>query len=165
MTGDTLQLIRWLTGQNPEAVWDVKKHTAKRSLSANGYYWTLIGKMADALRMPKPEVHNRMLRAYGQVQGIAGRLVTVTIPDTEEAEKQTLMAESYHVKPTSQVKLGTKGQMFRTYVMLKGSHELNTQEFSVLLDGTVSEAKQIGIETLTPIELEAMYAAEHCKAK
>lgn len=164
MTGDTLQLIRWLTGQNPETVWDVKKHTARRSLSANAYYWVLLGKMADALRLPKPEVHNRMLRAYGQVQGIEGRLVTVTIPDTEEAEKQTLMAESFHVRPTSQVKLGTKNQMFRTYLLLKGSHELNTQEFSMLLDGTVQEAKQLGIETLTPMELEAMYA-EHSKAK
>lgn len=158
MTGDTLQLIRWLTGQNPETVWDVKKHTVKRSRSQNSYYWELLGKMADALRMPKPELHNRMLRAYGQVQGISGRLVTVTIPDTEEAEKQTLMAESYHVRPTSQVKMGTKSQMFRTYVLLKGSHELNTQEFTVLLDGTIQEAKQIGIETLKPIELEAMRA-------
>lgn len=158
MTGTTLQLIRWLTNQKPDTEWDVKKHTKKRSLSANGYYWTIIGQMADALRMAKPEVHNRMLRAYGQAQGIDGRLVTVTIPDTEKAEREALMAESYHIRPTSQVKLGTKGQMFRTYVLLKGSHELNTKEFSVLLDGTIREAEQLGIETLTPAELEVLYA-------
>lgn len=158
MTGTTLQLIRWLTNQKPDTEWDVKKHTKKRSLSANGFYWKLIGQMADALRMAKPEVHNRMLRAYGQAQGIDGRLVTVTIPDTEKAEREALMAESYHIRPTSQVKLGTKGQMFRTYVLLKGSHELNTKEFSVLLDGTIREAEQLGIETLTPAEIEALYA-------
>lgn len=158
MTGTTLQLIRWLTNQKPDTEWDVKKHTKKRSLSANGFYWKLIGQMADALRMAKPEVHNRMLRAYGQAQGIDGRLVTVTIPDTEKAEREALMAESYHIRPTSQVKLGTKGQMFRTYVLLKGSHELNTKEFSVLLDGTIREAEQLGIETLTPTELEVLYA-------
>ncbi len=161
MTGTTMLLIKWLTSQKPDTVWDIKRHTGKRSLNANSYYWVLIGKMADALRLPKPVVHNKMLRAYGQVQGIAGRLVTVTIPDTEEAEKQTLMAESYHVRPTSQVKLGTKNQMFRTYVMLKGSHELNTEEFSALLDGTILEAQMIGIETLKPIELEALKYAEH----
>lgn len=161
MTGNTLQLIRWLTGQKPKTEWDIKKHTKKRSLNANGYYWTLIGQMADKLRIAKPEVHNRMLRAYGQAQGIDGRLVTVTIPDTEKAEKETLLAESYHIRPTSQVKLGTKGQMFRTYVLLKGSHELDTKEFSILLDGTIREAEQIGIQTLTPAELERLYAEHH----
>lgn len=160
MTGTTPQIIRWLTMQDQGRVWDVKRHYEKRSLSQNGYYWQLVGKIADAMRIPKPEVHNKMLRAYGQVQGIDGRLITVTIPDTEKAEKQTLLAESYHVKPTSQVKLGTKNQLFRTYVLLKGSHELTTEEFSVLLDGTIREAQSIGIETITPLELEAMRAYE-----
>ena len=160
MTGTTPQIIRWLTMQDQELVWDVKRHSEKRTLSQNGYYWQLIGKMADALRLPKPEVHNKMLRAYGQVQGIDGRIMTVTIPDTEKAERQTLLAEGYHVKPTSQVRLGTKNQLFRTYVLLKGSHELNTEEFSILLDGTIHEAQNIGIETITPLELEAMRAYE-----
>lgn len=161
MTGTPSQVIVWMTKQKDGTLWDVKKHTEKRSLSANGYYWVLIGKMADTLRIPKPEVHNRMLRAYGQPHVIGGRLATVPIPDTEEAEKETLMAETYHVRPTSQVRMGTKNQMFRTYILLRGSHELTTQEFSVLLDGTIREAQQIGIETLKPIELEALYAAEH----
>lgn len=165
MTGTTPQIIRWLTMQEQERVWDVKRHTEKRSLSQNAYYWQLVGKMADVLRIPKPEVHNRMLRAYGQVQGIDGRLVTVTIPDTEKAEKEALMAETYHIKPTSQVRMGTKEQMFRTYILLKGSHELNTVEMTALLDGTIQEAQSIGIDTMKPIELEALraYEAQHHK--
>lgn len=160
MTGNAAQVIRWLTTQDPEKVWDVKQHSQKRTLTANGFYWHLVGKMADALRIPKPEVHNRMLRAYGQVQGIDGRLVPVEIPNTEKAEQEVLMAETYHLKPTSQVRLGTKGQMFRTYVLLKGSHELTSEQFAVLLDGIIREAEQIGIETLTPMELEALKAYE-----
>lgn len=165
MTGTAAEVIRWLTTQDPAKVWDIKRHSEKRSLSQNAYFHVLIGKMADALRMPKTEVHNRMLRAYGQVQGIDGRLVTVTIPDTEKAEKEILMAETYHLKPTSQVRLGTKNQMFRTYVLLKGSHELTTEEFAVLLDGTIREAEQAGVETLTPTELEALKYAEHHQRK
>ena len=160
MTGTAMQIIQWLTKQKDGQVWEIKRHYEKRSLTQNSLYWKLIGLMADEMRLPKPEVHNKMLRAYGQVQGIDGRLITVTIPDTEKAEKQTLLAESYHVKPTSQVKLGTKNQLFRTYVLLKGSHELTTEEFSVLLDGTIREAQSIGIETITPLELEAMRAYE-----
>lgn len=163
MIGNAMQIIQFLTKQKDGQEWEIKKHTKKRSLNANGYYWTLIGQMADKLRIAKPEVHNRMLRSYGQAQGIDGRLVTVTIPDTEKAEKETLLAESYHIRPTSQVKMGTKGQMFRTYVLLKGSHEMDTREFSILLDGTIREAEQIGIQTLTPAELERLYAEHHQK--
>jgi hypothetical protein len=165
MTGTAMQIIQWLSKQKDGQVWEIKRRSQMRSLTANAYYWVLVGKMADALRIPKPEVHNKMLRAYGQVQGIDGRLVTVTIPDTEKAEKEILMAETYHLKPTSQVKLGTKDQMFRTYVLLKGSHELTSEEFTVLLDGTVREAEQAGVETLTPMELEALKYAEHHKNK
>ena len=163
MTGSTLQLIRWLTGQKPETLWDVKRHTQKRTLSQNAYYWQLIGKMADAMRLPKPAVHNEMLRAYGQAQGIDGRLVTVEIKDTEKAYNEALRMETVHLKPTSQVRMGTKNQMFRTYVMLRGSHEYDMREMSILLDGTIQEAQNLGIETLSPQELEAMraYEAQH----
>lgn len=161
MIGTALQIIRWLATQKPEQMWEIKKHTKKRTLSQNAYYWQLCGQLADVLRLPKSVVHNNMLRAYGQAQGIDGRLVTVTIPDTEKAWKQALMAETFHVKPTSQVRLGSKNQMFRTYVLLKGSHELTTEEMSVLVDGIVQEAQEQGIETLTPAELERMRSAEH----
>ena len=161
MTGTTLQLIRWLTGQKPEAVWDVKKHTQKRTLSQNAYYWQLVGKIADVKRLPKSKVPNMMLRDYGQAQGIDGRLVTVTIPDTDKAFEEAIRSETFHIKPTSQVKLGTKNQMFRTYILLKGSHEMTTEEMSVLVDGAVQEAQNLEIETLTPAELEAIRDAEY----
>ena len=88
MTGTSVQVIRWMVGQDQTTVWDVKKHTEKRSLSQNAYFHVLLGKIADAMRLPKPVVHNMMIRRYGQAQGIAGRLVTVAIPDTEKAEKE-----------------------------------------------------------------------------
>ena len=145
MTGTSVQVIRWMVGQDQTTVWDVKKHKEKRSLTQNGYYWTLIEKMADVMKLPKP--------------GIAGRLVTVAIPDTEKAEKETLLAETFHLRPTAQVRMGTKGQMFRTYVMMKGSHELDSREMAILLDGTIQEAEQLGIETLTPAERERLWKA------
>lgn len=159
MTGNAMQIIQWLTRQKDGQLWEIKKHREKRSLSQNSYYWLLCGKIADALRLSKEQVHNEMLRSYGQVDRIAGGLVTVPIPDTEKAEQEVLRSMKYHLKPTSQVRAGVKG-MYRTYVMLKGSHDLNTEEMSILLDGTVQEAQQLGIETLTPAELEAMRAYE-----
>lgn len=163
MIGNALQVIRWLSSQDQAQEWEIKKHRKKRSLSQNAYYWVLLTKVADAMRLPKPEVHNRMLRAYGQPQGIDGRLMTVTIPDTEKAEREALRAETYHIRPTSQVLMGTKKQMFRTYVMLRGSSTYDTNEMTILLDGLIQEAQSLGIETITPAELEEIrqYEQEH----
>ena len=166
MIGNAMQVIRWLSTQKQDIEWEIKPHRRKRTLSQNAYYWQLIGQMADALRLPKEQVHNEMLRSYGQVQGIDGWMMTVPVPDTDEAERQALRATTYHIRPTSQVRMGAKNQMFRTYVMLKGSHEMNTEEMTILLDGTIQEAQALGIETLRPIELEAMRAYEqHHKTK
>lgn len=154
MTGNAVQIIRWLTTQKQETVWEIKKQKKKRSLDANGYYWKLVSEISEKLRVSKNEVHNILLRRYGQAEGIDGRLVTVYIPDTEKAEKQALMAEDYHIKPTSYVKAGTKGQTFRAYILLRGSRTYNSKEMSVLIEGAIQEAEQMGLQTLTPKELE-----------
>lgn len=154
MTGTAVQIIRWLTTQKQDVEWDIKKHRKKRSLDANGYYWKLVTEIAEATKVSKNEVHNVLLRRYGQAQGIDGRLVTVYIPDTEKAAKQALMAEDYHIKPTSYVQVGSKGQVFRQYIMLRGSRTYDSREMATLIDGAISEAEQLGIQTLTPAELE-----------
>ena len=40
--------------------------------------------------------------------------------------------------------------------MIKGSSEYDTKEMSSFIDGIISEAKGLGIETLPPEELERM---------
>lgn len=160
MTGTAIQIIQWLATQKQETVWEIKKHRKKRSLDANAYYWKIVTEIAEALKTSKNEVHNVMLRRYGQAEGVDGRLVTVYIPDTEKAEKQALMAEDYHIKPTSYVQVGSKGQTFRAYVLLRGSRTYNTKEMATLIEGTIQEAEQLGIQTMTPEELER-YGQHH----
>ena len=65
------------------------------------------------------------------------------------------VVDVYAVKQ-GDVKPGKGGAMYRTYMMLKGSSEYNTKEMSHLIDGLVSECKEMGIETLPPEELERM---------
>ena len=154
MTGTAVQIIRWLTTQKQDVIWEIKKHRKKRSLSANDYYWKLVTECADVLRVSKAEVHNTFLRRYGQPEGVDGRLVTVYIPNTEKAERQALMAEDYHIRPTSYVQAGSKGQMFRAYVLMRGSRTYDSREMAILIDGAIREAEQLGIQTMTPAELE-----------
>ena len=49
---------------------------------------------------------------------------------------------------------------YRYWVMLRGSSEYLTSEMAVLLDGLIQEAKQLDIETLTPVQLEEMRRLE-----
>lgn len=135
------------------------KHRERRSLDANGYYWKLLSQIAEILGNSKAYQHNWMLRRYGQLVMFGEQAAYVVLPDTEEAEKQVDESETYHLKPTSQVREGKDGVMYRTYMMLKGSREYDTKEMSVLIDGTVSCAKELGIQTMTPVEIERMMAA------
>lgn len=134
----------------------IKKHRSKRSLDANAYYWKLASEAADMLNVSKPYMHNQLLRRYGQIAIIDGQAVYAVLPDTDEAQKSVDEAQTYHLKPTSQVKEGKGGIMYRTYMMLKGSSEYDTKEMSHLIDGLVGECKEMGIETIPPAELERM---------
>lgn len=159
-TGCAKDLIFQLARLDDEKIYDVIPHREKRSLSQNAYYYVLLGKVADKLRISKARLHNDMLQHFGQYAEIDGQRVYVTIPDTEECEKQAMESQTVHLKPSSSTMFGKDGVTYRTWIMLKGSHELSVNEMSVLLDGLVQEARQLDIEVLTPDELARMRMLE-----
>lgn len=134
---------------------EIKKYRRKRSLDANAYYWVLVGKLAKVLGMSNSEVHNMALRGYGQPEIYEGKGVYMTIPDTDSARRKVDNAMDYHLAPTSQVREGNDGVMYRTYKLLRGSHTYNTEEMARLIDGMVTLCKEAGIsdaEIATPDE-------------
>lgn len=146
--------VQELTGKRLEITAREKK--AKRSLDANAYYWALIGKLARKLRTSNNQLHNLMLRSYGQPMLIDDKKAFFVIPDTPEAERKALESETFHIKPTSEVRTDKSGKSWRTYFLLRGSHEYNAAEFSRILDALIEECKAQGIETLPPEEIERM---------
>ena len=135
------------------------KWREQRSLTANAYYWVIVGKIADMLKISQSVVHNILLRRYGAPEIIDGETLTIMVADTEEAEENVLNSELYHLKPTSFTKEGKDGRMFRAYRVLKGSSAYDSKEMATLIDGAVSEAKEMGIETLPDWEIEKMKEA------
>lgn len=131
----------------------------KRSLDANRYYWVLLSKLAGALKVSNAYMHNFMLRAYGQPDLYDEKKAYIVLPDTDDTEKKAMESDTYHIKPTSEVKMGRDGKMYRTYYLLRGSSSYDTAEMSRLIDGLVDECKDAGIETLPPDELERMMVA------
>ena len=142
----------------------VKEWRDKRSLNANGYYWSLVGQIAKLHRLTETEVHNIYLMILGIPELFDGQKVYSVLPDTDETEKKVLGTSTYHLKPTSEVRVGRDGKAYRTYFMLNGSHEFDTEEFSRLLDCIIEDCKAEGIPTETPDEKARMmelYKAEY----
>lgn len=133
---------------------EIKEYRKPRSLDANAYYWVLIGKYADWARVSKTKLHNQMLASYGQTLEVDGKTAYAVLPDSDAW--MDLM--TVHLKPTSQTTQDRAGNVLRTYKILRGSHEYDSMEMAVLIDGLIQEIQGSGsnIETLTPRELEQM---------
>lgn len=124
----------------------VKVFRQKRSLDQNAYAWVLIGKIADKLRASKDEIYLTMLKRYGQ-----GGVIKVS-PKNE----QTILSALKYYEPHE--KLYTDKDKY--YRIWAGSSGYNTEEMTIFVDGIISEAKELGIETLTPDELAEMRSLE-----
>jgi len=162
LTGTARELVFKLArvADEDDRVFDLVIHREKRSLNQNAYYHVLLGKVADKLRMSKTHLHNDMLRHYGQSMMIDGKPVCVMIPDTDESENIAWESDTVHLKPTSAVITGENGITYRQWKMMRGSHEYDVREMSILLDGLIQEAKQLDIEVMTPAQLAEMRALE-----
>ena len=131
----------------------LSEHKKGRSLNANAYYWSLNDKLAKFLRISRNYCHNVMLRRYGTLMMVDDSPVYLLIPDTDEAQRKADEAETFHVKPTSNVRTGKDGKMYRTYMLLKGSHEYDTAEMAALISGLRDECTNVGIPVETPDEI------------
>lgn len=127
---------------------EAKKYRAKRSLDANAYAWVLFTKIAEVIRSSKDEVYEEMLQKYGCFHQDEDGYITVTV-----------RADVDMSKIQGHWKFYKSNGKFSSYVMIKGSSEYDTAEMSRFIDAVVCEAKELGIETATPDEIERMKAA------
>ena len=127
-----------------------KVHREKRSLNANAYFHLLVDKMADKLHVSKPRMKNMLLGRYGQREITAEKPLIITVLSNIDL----LEREDIHCIPVGYASL--QGKDFTHWAVIRPSHTYDTHEMSVLIDGTVEEAKELDIETLTPRQLEEM---------
>ena len=122
---------------------EIKKYRAKRSMSQNAYAWTLITKIAQSINPPmnKGEVYVEMLKRYGQ-----GGFISI---QADKAGDVTRAFDYYVQKGEGEV----NGKKFLHYMVYIGSSKYNTKEMATFISGIVEEAKDLGIETLTPDEI------------
>lgn len=122
---------------------DVSKFKKKKSKDANAYMWVLIQQIAEATHSDKWSVYLQMLQRYSR---------EFTFVICKENAVERLKGLYRTCIDLGEVKVnGMEGHQIQVYF---GSSTFDSRAMSVLIDGVVSECKELGIETLPPKQLE-----------
>ena len=116
---------------------NISRKRAKRSLDANSALWAMLNNMAKVLGTTDEELYLVELQRYG-----VSRMIAVLEEDVErETRQHKICVErgNYYIEDTKVVCLQ----------VWDGSSQYNSKEFSVLLDGVIADAKELGVEFLS----------------
>ena len=132
------KLLVEVSNLDKDKLYDVKisVYSDKRTKTMNSYYWVLLTQLADVLRTSKDELHEQLIKRYSQRDYIS-LLANINPKD-------------YFPYYEYQSTYKNNGNTFKSYLIFKRSSDMNKQEFSVLLDGLISECKECDIPTMTP---------------
>lgn len=117
---------------------EIKQHREKRSKNANSYCWKLCTMIAEVINSDKDSIYLQMLKRYG---------VSDLVPISKEVPINDYF--KYY-------EMESQNEKWIWYKVYKGSSRYNTKEMSVLLNGIVSECKEMGIPTKEDWEINKM---------
>lgn len=138
--------------QTKELTCVLKQFTRKRSLDSNAYFHLLCGKIAAALNVSIDRAKNHLIASYGQYEYIDDKIPIYLFK--AEYEENMLNRADIHFKVIGRDVINSCEYV--KVAVMRGSHTYDTQEMSQLINGTVQDAKDLGIETVSPQELQAM---------
>lgn len=145
-------LVALLQELDDKKIFDItiQQHREKRSINANAYFHLLVHKIAEAMRIGNDECKINLNLEYGTPKRIdKNTLFAIQVP------KGANVREFYdYAKWVKEIE--DNGVVKDVYILYKETHTLNTAEMSRLIDGTVQEAKGLGIETLDELELKQL---------
>lgn len=143
---DTEELQKLEEMKDKQLVIQAEPLRQKRSLNANAFFWSLCDKMAKRIGSDKDTVYHLELSRYG---------VFVDMEVVPEA-LTTLRRFFRHIE---RFKDGYEDGDLVKVRCYYGSSKYNSKEMSDLIDGTIRDAKDLGIDTATEEEIRAMIAA------
>lgn len=136
--------IENLKGKQVEVT--IKQYRKGRSLDANGYFWVLAGKLAEAMNIPKTDIYR------GYIKEIGGNSEIVCVQDraVDSLVNGWQRNGIGWVRDTMPSKL--KG--CTNVILYTGSSEYDTGQMARLIDLAVQDCKAVGIDTKTPAEID-----------
>lgn len=150
MIKDTLkadEILKLVFNLDREKIYDVsiKEHKGKRSLNSNSYAWCLIQKIAESINSDKHSVYIEMLKKYSREFTFV-ICKEKAVPKLKELYSACIDLGEISVN-------GMEGHQIQVFY---GSSTFDSKSMSIFIDGIVQECKELGIETMTPLELERM---------
>lgn len=129
---------------------EIKEYRERRSLDANAYFHVLVGKIAEAMDLGFEEVKTNLVTEYGAFERDEdGVKVGFKLPASVNVETIYRYVKCFDTREEN-------GKLFNCYIVFKHTHLMDSKEMSRLIDGTVYEAKNLGIETMPPAKLAAL---------
>lgn len=125
---------------------DLKEHRKKRSLDANAYAWTLLGKLANKVGLPKEEVYREIIKDVG------GNYEVLPIRN-DAVDKWISNWQQKGIGWVCDILGESKLDGYTNVITYYGSSTYDSLQMSKLINLIVEECKQQGIETMTPAEL------------
>lgn len=129
---------------------EIVKHREIRSKQANAYFHVLINKIAARIGGSDDDIKRDLVLKYGAIaKDSEGKPVGFMAPygkGTGTVWKYVKMFDQRDVN----------GTLFNCYMCYKETHQMDTAEMARLIDGTIDEARELGIQTDTPEQLQKM---------
>lgn len=135
-----------------DLVVDIKNYNCPRSLEANNYFWVLVNSISIELKTRPEEVYLNLLEGYG-----TNEVIPFWKEKADSLKKCFKMVKE--LGDTTLTDKKGKKQDFTFYACYKGSSEYDRAEMAHLIECTVEEAKNLGIDTRTPQEIAKMVKA------
>lgn len=127
---------------------EIKKYREGRSLNANAYFHVLVNKIAQVQNLGNDEVKKRLAVEYGALaKDDNGETIGFKLPTSVNVDQIYPYTKIFDVREEN-------GVTFNCYLVYKRTRTLDSKEMSRLIDGTIYEAKEMGIETAPPWEIE-----------
>lgn len=125
---------------------ELKAVQQKRSLNANSYLWVLLDKIAQVIHSSKEELYLSYIKRYGVFRDF-------NLPEDEAKTLRAAWEKMGIGWQTELVDYDEDNVIIRVYY---GVSRYTTQQMSRLIDMVVEDAKELGIETMTPQELSRL---------
>lgn len=142
-----MEMVDKLKGQEKLSI-KIGKFKQKRSLDANAYCWTLIGKIAEKTRVPKEDVYREAIR------GIGGNYDIVCIK--EEAAESLRSAWAKNGIGWQSETMLSKLDGCTNVLLYYGSSTYDTEQMSRLIENIIQDCKALGIETKSQAEIDSL---------
>lgn len=126
----------------------VKKYRKRRSLDANAYAWTIIGKIAEKKHITKSEVYRQAVKEVGGASEVLCMKKSALRAFTDQWSRNGI---GWQVE-----EIGCKTPGWTNVIIYYGSSTYDTNQMSQLIDCLIQDAMALGIEVRPEEEIQSL---------